>query len=81
MNLSTVQSGNHSLRRGPARGRTGVRPLSFPQEEWHRCTLQESEEFGDFKWGLVPEIEMHGHRLGEHSVRMETRETKVIAFP
>ena len=46
--------------------------MSMPE-----CTLQESAGFGDLKRGRVPEREMLGHRLGEHGVQTETRQTGV----
>ena len=40
--------------------------------------LQESTGFGDSKQGHMPETETLGHRLGEHRVQRETKETGVI---
>ena len=38
----------------------------LPPEEQPKGAPQEQAGFGDSKWGRVPEIEMLGHRLGEH---------------
>ena len=49
----------------------------LPWEERCGCAPQEPAGFGDSKRGRVPDPEMLSHRLGEHGVRMETRETGV----
>jgi len=67
-----------SPRRGPARGKTKVRPPSLPWEEQRGCPPQEPVKFRDSNRGHVPEIKMLGHGLGEHRVQTETRETRVI---
>ena len=41
---------------------------------------QESIKFGDWKLGCIPEIKTFGQRLGEHKVRIEARERRVIDF-
>ena len=55
--------------RGPASRRAVTRPSSLPWE-WHGYHSK-SLKFGDSNWGLVPEVETPGHRLG-------TRQTRVI---
>jgi len=67
-----------SPRRGPARGKTKVRPPSLPWEEQRGSTPQGSAGFGDSTRGQVPEIETLGHRPGEHGERPETGETAVL---
>ena len=49
-----------------------------PWEERRRSAPQGSAGFGDSTRGRVPEIEMLGHRPGEHGVWTETGEMGVI---
>jgi len=61
--LQTVaQLGSRSPSRGPGSGRTTARPTPS----------------GASKQGRVPEIEMLGHRPGDHRVQPETWETGMI---
>ena len=50
----------------------------LPWEEQCGSTPQESAGFRDSKRAHVPEIEMLGHRPGEHGVQPESGETGVI---
>ena len=49
----------------------------LPQEEQHGSAPQESAGFGDSTRGRVPEIEMLGHRPGNHGVWPKMGETGV----
>ena len=72
---------NHKLlyNEGPSK-RQNQRKISFPSLGGPvRSTLQESIKFGDWKWDCVTDIKMLSHRLSEHRVLTETRETRVIA--
>ena len=53
-------------------------PSPFLGSGGHGCEPQESAGFGESKQSCVPVIEMLSHRLGEHGVELETRETGVI---
>lgn len=64
-------SGDHSSR-GPKNGRTMGRHPALPQEQQCVSVPQKSTGFGDSKWDCVSELEVLGHRLGEHKVWMET---------
>ena len=65
------------LSRGPASGRT--RETLLPSlGRSSKSMIQESAGFEDSKWGHMLEIETSSHRLSEHGVPTETRNTGVI---
>lgn len=68
---------DRSSSRNPANGRTEETLPSSPGRSHARIELQQSAGLRDSRQGLVPEIDTAGHRLGEHGVQMETRETGV----
>lgn len=66
--------------RGPTSRKT-VAKTTFPfWEERCRCVLQEFSRFRDLKQDQKPEIEILGHRHGEHGVWMGNREIGVIDY-
>ena len=69
---------NCSTSRGPTNNRTCEIPPSSSGKSSTEASRQESAGFRDSKQGHVPEIEMLSHRVGEHGVWTETRETGVI---
>ena len=70
--VTDLQAGDQQV------GEPPQEPPSYPQEEWCGCMPQEFAGFVDTKRGHMPEIEMLDHRLGEHRLWPETRQSRMI---